>query len=85
MAQEEGGNLGDESMAALWLTRRYGDGNKNRLRWTRTCECVDDIKGRNCASFLAEGELGCRALGEEGSTLAASGSESRQIVKVQGW
>jgi len=27
MAQEEGGNLGNESMAA-WLTRRYGDGNK---------------------------------------------------------
>ena len=48
-----GGNLGDESMAA-WLTRRYGDGNKNRLRWTRTCVCVDDRKGRNCASFVSE-------------------------------
>ena len=53
MAQEEGGNLGDELMAA-WLTRRYGNGNKNRLRWTRTCACVDDMKGRNCASFVSE-------------------------------
>ena len=39
---------------AAWLTRRCGDENKNRLRWTRTFACVNDIKGRNCASFVAE-------------------------------
>ena len=32
----------------------------------------------------SEYALGCRVLGEKGSTLAASGSESRQIAKIRG-